>query len=186
MAEPVTPWTRIRLRLRRARRRVRDRIPYESGNYPYVTARVKAKKAALYPADVYPRLLQMEIPQIARLLGEGPYREEIVALGAKVRGVDLVERATSGNLAKVFTHVIAISEGRLREMVSMYLDRWDVANIKTILRGKLYGATAADILEDIVAAGSLDADFLRSLVEMETVGEVFSALKGTIYEEARA
>jgi len=186
MADEIAWTTRARQFLRRVWRRVRDRIPYESGNYPYVTARVKAKKAGLYPADVYPRLLQMEIPQIARLLGEGPYREEVVALGAKVRGVDLVERATSGNLAKVFTHVIAMSEGRLRAMVATYLDRWDVANIKTILRGKLYGATAADILEDVVAAGSLGAKFLQSLVEMETVGEVFSALEGTIYKEARA
>lgn len=164
---------------------VLDRIPYESGNYPYVTARVKAKKAYLYPSDTYAKLLQMEIPQIARFLGEGVYKEEIVALGARVRGVDLIERATADNLAKVFTQIIEMSEGGLREMVALYLGRWDVSNIKTILRGKLYGATAAEILEDLVAAGSLDASFLQALVGKETVEEVFAALEGTIYAEAR-
>ena len=166
-------------------REFKRRIPYESGNYPYVAARVKAKKAALYPLDTYTRLLQMEIPQIARFLGEGPYKEEILALGAQLRGVDLVERATANHLAKVFTQIIEMSEGHLRDMVARYLDRWDVSNIKTILRGRLYGASAADIEEDIVAAGSLHASFLHTLVGKDTVEEVFDALAGTIYEEAR-
>ena len=166
--------------------RFMEHIPYEPGNYPYVTARVKAKKAALYPADTYARLLQMEIPQIARFLGEGPYKAELLALGARLRGVDLVERATADNLATVFTQIIAMSEGRLLDMVARYLDRWDVANIKTILRAKLYGASVADVEEDLVAAGSLDDSFLRTLVETETIDEVFHALEGTIYGEARA
>jgi len=165
--------------------KIQKRIPYEPGNYPYVTARVRAKKAALYPQETYVRLLQMEIPGIARFLGEGPYKEQLLALGARLRGVDLIERATADNLAKVFTQLIAMSEGRLRDMVSRYLDRWDVANIKTILRGKLYGAPTADVEEDLVAAGSLDDAFLRSLVEKETIDDVFKALEGSIYEEAR-
>ncbi|TLZ53243.1 MAG: ATP synthase A1 subunit C [Methanobacteriota archaeon] len=165
--------------------RIKEKIPFEPGNYEYVSARVRAKKAALYPADTYPRLLQMEIPQIARFLGEGGYKEEVLALGARLRGVDLIERATADNLAKVFTRIIEISEGRLRIMVAMYLDRWDVANIKTILRAKVYGASAAEVEEDLVAAGSLDASFLHALLEKETVDEVFKALEGTIYGEAR-
>ena len=171
--------------LREYWRRFVAKVPYESGNYPYVTARVKAKKASLYPEETYPRLLQMEIPQIARFLGEGAYKEEIVALGARLRHVDLIERSTADNLAAVFTRIIAMCEGRLREMVARYLERWDVANIKTILRGKLYGATAAEIEEDLVAAGSLDADSLRNLIGLETLEAVFGALDGTIYEEAR-
>lgn len=171
-------------KIREGWRRAAQHIPYESGNYPYVTARVKAKKALLYPPDTYAKLLQMEIPQIARFLGEGAYKEEILALGAKLRGVDLIERATADNLAKVFTHIIEMSEGGLRDMVSRYLDRWDVYNIKTIVRGKLYGASAREILDDVVAAGSLEDEFLQELANKETVDEVFAVLEGTIYAEA--
>jgi vacuolar-type H+-ATPase subunit C/Vma6 len=70
-------------RYARALRRVTKRIPVESGNYPYVTARVRAKKAALLSSDVYERMLQMEIPQIARILSEGAYKAEILALATK-------------------------------------------------------------------------------------------------------
>lgn len=166
-------------------KRLASKVPYEPGNYPYVTARVRAKKASLYSEDVYPRLLQMEIPQIGRFLGEGTYKEEILALGTRLRRVDLIERATADNLATVFTRIIAMCEGRLRDMVARYLERWDVANIKTILRGKLFGAGAAEIEEDLVAAGRLDAAFLRTLVAQENVEGVFGALEGTIYDEAR-
>lgn len=189
MAEEVSfprrLWRLIKRVVRRVRVRVRNRIPYESGNYPYLTARVKAKRSKLYPPDVYPRLLQMEVAQIARFLGEGTYKEEILALGARLRGVDLIERATANKLADMLTELIDLSEGRLREMIALYLDRWDVSNIKTILRGKLYGAPAAELEDDLIAAGSLDAEFLRSLVEADSVAAVFDALEGTIYDEAR-
>ncbi len=181
MAQEVDEFALVRAYARKAL----EKLPYEPGNYPYVAARAKAKKARLLPGDVYAKLLQMEIPQIARLIGEGEYKGEVLALGAKVRGVDLIERATAANLAEVFTQIIKMSEGRLRTMVGAYLDRWDVANIKTVIRGKLYGASAADVLEDIVAAGSLDADFLQTLVEWETVDDVFAALEGTFYGDAR-
>ena len=61
--------------------RLRKRIPLESGNYPYATARVRAKKSVLLSKDTYDRMLQMETPQIARLLSEGGYKDQILALG---------------------------------------------------------------------------------------------------------
>jgi len=158
--------------LSRAWKRVRDRLPLEGGNYPYVVARVKAKKTLLLPRDTYAKMLQMEIPSIARMLGDGEYRQQVVALGARYSGVDLIERATSENLARVFTQIYEFCEGQLQTMIGNYLDRWDVNNIKTILRGKLYGATPQEITEDLVPAGSLPAVFLQELVQRETLAEI--------------
>src|SRR3989442_2038960 len=165
-------------------RRIKRWIPLESGNYPYVTARVRAKKGALLSADVYERMLQMEIPQIARVLSEGAYKEQILAFATKVSGVDLIEIATSRQLAAVFTQIIGFSEGELREMIGWYLDRFDVQNIKTIVRGKLFGATPAEVSEDIVAAGSMRESFLESLIQLPTLEEVFDSLDGTSYAQA--
>jgi V/A-type H+-transporting ATPase subunit C len=164
--------------------RIRKRIPLESGNYPYATARARAKKSALLSKDTYARMLQMEIPQIARLLSEGGYKAQILALAARVSGVDLIELATSRNLAAVFSQIIEFSEGELRQMIGWYLDRFDVQNIKTIVRGKLFGATPAEVSEDIVAAGSMRESFLESLIQLSTLEEVFERLEGTIYAQA--
>ena len=163
---------------------IRDRIPFDTGNYPYVTARVKAKRAHLLPAETYGRLLQMEPPEIARFLGEGEYKAEMIALGARYAGVDLIEMATSRSLSKTYNQIYEFSEGRLRTMVARYLDRWDLQNIKTIVRAKTYGASAVEVEEDLVPAGSFSEEFLRSLVEAATLDEVFDGLKETIYAQA--
>src|SRR5947208_6791450 len=181
MAAPVT--STLSSEFARYWRRVTRWIPIESGNYPYVTARVRAKKAALLLPDVYERMLQMEIPQIARVLSEGAYKAEILALATKASGVDLIELATSRNLAAVYTQIIEFSEGELRQMIGWYLDRFDVQNVKTIVRGKVFGASSAEILEDIVAAGSMRESFLRSLIALPSLEEVFDRLDGTIHSQ---
>ncbi len=163
---------------------IRERIPYETGNYPYVTARVRAKRSALLPEDVYGRLLQMEIPEIARFLGEREYKTEMLALGGRYSGVDLIETATSRNLAKVYNEIYDFCEGNLRAIVGRYLDRYDLQNVKTIVRSKTYGASAAEVEEDLVPAGSFSLDFLRELIDAEKLDEVFRRLEDTIYTQA--
>jgi V/A-type H+-transporting ATPase subunit C len=161
----------------------RLRLPIESGNYPYVTARVRGKKSHLFPKEIYNRMLKMSVPEISRILGEGDYKEEILELGAKYSGVDLIEMATRNNLAKVYTQIIEFSEGELRRMISHFADRWDMANLKTILRGKLYGASEEEIWEDVIPAGSMTTAFLRELVAKESVPEIVGAIRETIYYE---
>ena len=163
---------------------VRQRLPLESGNYPYVTARVKAKRALLLPKETYDRLLVMDIPEIARFLGEREYKTEMVALGARVSGVDLIEDAVTQNLAKVYNQIYEFSEGSLRAMVGRYLDRYDLENVKAIVRSKVYGAPKEEVLGDLVPAGSFGQEFLEKLVDLETLEEVFGALDGTIYAKA--
>ncbi len=165
---------------------IRERIPYETGNYPYVTARVRAKRSALLPEDVYGRLLQMEIPEIARFLGEREFKAEMLALGGRYSGVDLIETATSRNLAKVYNEIYDFCEGDLRAIVGLYLDRYDLQNVKTIVRSKTYGASAAEVEEDLVPAGSFPLEFLRDLIESETLDEAFRRLEDTIYAQALA
>ncbi len=165
-------------------RQIRALLPIETGNYPYVTARVRAKRSSLLPKDAYDRLLLMEAPEIARFLGEREYKREMVELGARYSGVDLIENATSLNLAETFSRIYGYSQGSLRAMVGWYLDRYDLQNIKTIVRAKAQGADRADVEEDLVAAGSFDAGFLDRLVDAPSLDEVFKGLAGTIYAAA--
>jgi len=172
--------------LLRRYRWIRERIPYDTGNYPYVTARVRARRAALIPQETYSRMLQMEIPEIARFLGEREYKAEMLALGARYSGVDLIEMATSRNLTKTYNDIYNFCEGQLRAIVGRYLDRYDLQNIKTIVRAKIYGASAEEVEEDLVPAGSFPIEFLRQLVEAPTLDDVFKRLDGTIYAQALA
>lgn len=142
------------------------------GNYAYVCARVKAKKSLLLTKDNYPKLLMMDINEIGRFLGETQYQVEMAELASRYAGVDLIELATSRNLARVLTQILDFSTGELREMLTAYLNRWDFWNLKTIIRGKHFGASHEEIREDLVAAGELDMDDLNHLLSLETTMEV--------------
>ncbi len=147
------------------------------GNYPYACARIKAKKSLLLEKDVYPKLLNMDLNEIGRFLGETQYKEEMAELASRFDGVNLIELGTSRNLARMYTQVLSFTTGDLHDMVEKYLGRWDMWNAKTILRGKFYGATAEEIQEDIVAAGRMSEEYLNFLISLSTVNDVLDELR---------
>ncbi|HTY47150.1 MAG TPA: ATP synthase A1 subunit C [Methanomassiliicoccales archaeon] len=142
------------------------------GNYPYACARVRAKKSQLLTKESYPKLLNMDLNEISRFLGETQYNAEMTELATKYEGVNLIELGMSRNLARVYGAVLGFTKGELRQMVSSYLERWDIWNVKTVVRGKHSKATLDEIREDLVPAGKLKEEDLSALLAMETVAEV--------------
>jgi len=147
------------------------------GNYAYACARVKAKKSLLLTKDNYPKLLMMDLNEIGRFMGETQYQVEMAELASRYSGVDLIELGTSRNLARVYHTILGFCAGELKEMIETYLRRWDFWNIKTILRGKFYGATTEEIQEDLVPAGKLSEDYLNALLAMDTTQEVLEEVR---------
>lgn len=52
-----------------------------------------------------------------------------------------------------------------KQAITSYLKKWDVWNIKTILRGKRFGASHDEISITLVPAGLLKEDFLKKVIE---------------------
>jgi V/A-type H+-transporting ATPase subunit C len=146
------------------------------GNYAYACARVRAKKSLLLRKDNYPKLLMMDLNEIGRFLGETQYHVEMAELASRYSGVNLIEIGTNRNLARIYRQVLNFCSGELKNMVSSYLARWDEWNVKTILRGKHYGATVEEIVEDLVPAGRFDEEYLRSLIGLESISDILDAV----------
>ena len=77
----------------------------KKGNYAYIVARVKSKKAALLKDDAYSKMLLMSLPEISRFISESGYQKEITELTGKYSGVDLIEHATYINMARLFRSI---------------------------------------------------------------------------------
>ena len=148
------------------------------GNYAYVTARVRAKKNQLLGADQYPKLLARDASDIARTLQEGQYKAEIDELAARYRGAELVERATRLNLGRVYGQIVGFATGELQMTIAAYLARYDVYNVKTVLRGKFSNAKPENILDETIPAGIL-APRLAELARLDRIEDVVDALRGT-------
>jgi len=151
--------------------------------YAYGTARVHAMKVKLFPNETYSKLLVMALPEITRFIEESEYKAEVDELARTYSGIDLVEFATHLNLARTLTKLMEMTMGEPHDLIVEYLRRWDIWNIKTILRGKTYGASDEEIMRILVPSGELSREYLQTLVRKRSVEEVIAALKGTIYHD---
>lgn len=146
-----------------------------TGNYAYTVSRVKAKKAKLLKEEDYNKMLQMSVTEVSRYISETSYQKEIVDLTGRFSGVDLVEYATYMNMAKTFQSILKASQGELKTMVSAYLTKWDIWNLKVILRGRSFGLDADMVREDLVPAGSLTVEDLETLISMNSNDDIITA-----------
>lgn len=152
-----------------------------ASNPEYVTARIRARRAALFEEDDYRKLVRMGPGGIARFMEESEYEREINALGARHSGVDLIEYALTQNLAKHFHDILGWADGRLHELIARYLRRYDVWNIKTVIRGVYTDSTPEEIETDLILAGELSASRLETMAAADDLREVIDHLDGTQY-----
>ncbi len=155
-----------------------------SSNYPYACTRVRAKRRFLIQKDEYLRLSVMDLPGISRYIGDSQYKAEIEKLSSDFSGAALVERATNANLAMIYNQIMTFCEGQLKDLVSHYLGKVDVWNIKTILRGKFHEADAEAIIAELTPSGTMKMAKLEELARSGSIPEVIAGLKGTPYHHS--
>ena len=146
----------------------------KKGNYAYAVARVKAKKANLMNNDAYQKMLLMSLPEISRFISESGYAKEVTELTGKFDGINLIEHATYMNMARLLKGILDSTTGELHDTLAADLERWDIWNLKVILRGKSFGIDADSIREDLVPAGNLDGASLDKLISLETEEDVLN------------
>jgi V/A-type H+-transporting ATPase subunit C len=151
------------------------------GSYIYVCTRLRVRRSSLVPREDLLRMLQMDLTEIVRFIGESGYKKEIAELATVCAGtdLDLLEMALSWNMAKEFHKILEIIPDGLRGFASAYLRRWDIQNVINIFRGKAQGTKSGKIKEVLIPAGDLDREFLDRLLAEDTVEKVVSALSGT-------
>lgn len=150
-------------------------------NYAYTTTRVRAMKSKLIPKTTYPQLMNMTVDEITRFIGELEYKEDVDELAMHYQGIDLIEHALNRNLAVTFNKLLRISEGEINHLISIYLEKYDIWNVKTILRGKYSKAPNDEILSSIIAAGKLPYTFLSELISKTSTEDIIDSLSHTPY-----
>ncbi len=160
------------------------------GFYPYTYVRTVVMKTLLFKKEDYGKMIKMGFSEIAKLLQDSNYKNEIDSLATEYSGADLLERALIRSLAASFKKLMRISSYEIGLVVREYAMRKDIEDIKTIIRGKFTNADEKAIMGSITAAGSLSREFLAFLLKKESIEEIlkgagivdFSLLKGGLKE----
>jgi len=153
-----------------------------TSGYAYTNTRVRVMKTKLLEAHDYEKLMKMPLPEIIRFLEETEYKKEIDELATEFSDLNLLEYAITRNLEKTFRKIHDFAINISFEQVELYLKKYDVWNIKTIIRGKHSKASNKEIKNNLIAVGSLTKEKLEKIIEKtNNVEEVIEELKDTEY-----
>jgi V/A-type H+-transporting ATPase subunit C len=144
-------------------------------DYPYMYARVSAKKKKLLDRNDYESLWKMQPNGIARKLEEGDYKEDINELGSDHEGVELVELALVRNLSRTMSHLAEISPESLKPVLDAYLRRYDILSFKRLLRWKK-GGGENDIDSFLIPVGDYSYEDFKELSE-ESFEDICKAIE---------
>lgn len=119
-------------------------------NYGYASARIAAKRARLIPERDYEKLLKMDVSEITRLVSEGEYKPEVDELASRFTGLDLLEAALTVNQERIHAQVRSMLGGPGGALVALFLTRYLVEDLKTVIRGKTSGAKREELLKELL------------------------------------
>ncbi len=144
---------------------------------PYTFARVYAMKGLLLKKQDYDKIMKMDPSEIIKFLQEGVYNEDINAMAMKYSGIRLIEIALNKSLAKSFLKLRQIADENIRALMDEYLKRYDIWNIKNILRARLVNSKEEELDELLFPVGSLKLKKLKEMFKKNSTKEIIEEAK---------
>ena len=135
-------------------------------DWGYINARMRGMKSRLLDHRTLDNLiLQPDLDSLISELEKTAYREDFIEARGRYSDMPCIEYALRKNFVRTFRNVLGFSKEKEAERyISIFLHRWDIQNIKTVLRGKNIHVTSEEILDCLVPAGELDEVTLTELV----------------------
>lgn len=151
-----------------------------SNNHAYVNARVRALKSMLLADADYQHLSQAsDLDIFMQLLKDSSYAAPLEKQLFHHPGLRGIEDGLRNDLVKIYHKIVKMSEGQSKELLGLLLDRWDVADLKTILRGKHISTMPEEILSNIMQIGSLSTGLAKALAYSDDVKTAIELLLST-------
>jgi V/A-type H+-transporting ATPase subunit C len=147
-------------------------------DWGYINARIRGMKSRLLDRHVLDILvLQPDLESLITELEKTPYKTDIIEAKVQYSGVICIEYALRKNFTRTFRKILQfVKEEEAEKYITLFLHRWDVQNIKTILRGKNIHITNEEILDCLVPVGELDEVTIIELVRQPDVRAVIDML----------
>jgi V/A-type H+-transporting ATPase subunit C len=147
-------------------------------DYGYVNARIRGMKSRLLDHKTLEDMIfQPDLDSLIADLEKTPYKEDIIEAKVLYSGVICIEYALRKNFTRTFQKILGfVKESEAERYIKIFLHRWDVQNIKTILRGKNIHVTNEEILDCLVPAGELDEVTLTELIKQPDIRAVIDML----------
>ncbi|MGE3151297.1 MAG: V-type ATPase subunit [Nitrospiraceae bacterium] len=153
-------------------------------DYAYTNARIRAMEGRLLSRDQYDSLLaQATLDGLVHGLRSLPYAralEPVLATLDRAQGlrtIGCLDEALRRDLVETLGILRGFFSDRSRELLDVLLLRWDVYNLKTVLRGKRAAAPIEEVLAMTFPVGLLDDIAVAELARAPTMQAVAHLLE---------
>ncbi|GCD09121.1 V-type ATPase subunit [Clostridium tagluense] len=148
-----------------------------------INTKVKAMMGKMLSLDQYSKLLNCkDLKSTLKVLKEETsYGELLEAYNLeKIHRGDL-EVILHKYYISTYSKFINYFDGEYRSLVKTFFIRWEIEDLKVILRGKYLGLSGEEIDKKLIARSSLNKVDYDYLLALKSVEDVIDGLKGSIY-----
>jgi V/A-type H+-transporting ATPase subunit C len=154
----------------------RDRRP-RTRDYGYGNARTRGMKSNLLGAPFFEELMGVsELGKMIGLLSGTGYGPDIDAQLIRGASTAVIDDALKDNMVRTFDKVMGFVNDEARLLSKTLLGRWDLFNIKTIIRGKHMKLKAEAIVDSLLPVGEMTQVELKELAGLQDVLAVTDTL----------
>lgn len=143
----------------------------------YANARIRGMKAHLLSVSFYERLMSAtDLQHVIKELLETGYRKDIERHLVQGIGFTAVDEGLKDSMVETYAKVLRLLTPASKQLVNTLVGRWDVFNIKTLLRGIHGHVPVADIKQSLMPAGYMGIDELEELARLGDVKELIDTM----------
>jgi V/A-type H+-transporting ATPase subunit C len=154
----------------------------------YINARVRGMyRTLLGPEELRAYLQKPDVESMIADLQKTPYRSSLETSCVRGSSITCLEDGLRTHLVRTYSKILRMfGDSDAAAYVRIVLNRWDVHNLKAILRGKNIHSPSEEIRECLVPAGTLDEATLIELLNQTDVRDVIDLLATWRIDYARA
>lgn len=141
--------------------------------YDYGNTRLRAMRARLLDRRDYTEMMEAgSLDRMLGLLAETAYSSDVEAALVRARGLERLDLALRSNLAATLRRMATFYEGRQHDLVGLLLDRWDLRNLRALIRLTNLRAERSDRGRVLVPAGRIEDSDLGELAAQGSVASL--------------
>lgn len=148
-----------------------------------INAKVKAMKGKMIREDQYLKLLKCkDFKSTVKVLEEETsYGEFLGAYNLEKMHRGNLEIILNRHYTSIYSKFINYFDGEYRKLLKTFFVRWEIEDLKIIIRGKYLGLRRDEIENKLIARSDLNRINYDYLLALKNVEEVIDGLKGSIY-----
>lgn len=157
------------------------------GDFSYINARVKVMKSHLLPPNrVLEFLGAQDLEAFIQALSDTPYNMELQEALSRFQGARAVDEALAQNFYHATRRILSFADGSPRLQIEVVLLRYDLQNIRAIVRGRHTGKSEEEILATLYPGGLLSEVKLRELLQQPDLRAIADTLVTWMHPLGRA